>query len=154
MAIKIDTQIDGMPELRRAFSKLPDNLQRRVLFKAIVRNTKVLEQKMKELAPVRDNANQGKSKKYPSRNHPVGYLRASIGTVKSRSGKYPTVWVRPRFKGKWDPWYEHFVMSGTANRKVAPVPFVDMAWDSVGAQVENGLKNDLEQMIQQEINRL
>jgi hypothetical protein len=154
MAIKIDTQINGMPELKKAFSKLSDNLQRRVLLKAIVRNTKVLEQKMKQYAPVRESAAQGNSKKYPSRNHPVGYLRASIGTIKSRAGKYPTVWVRPRFKGKWDPWYEHFVMSGTSNRQVAPVPFVDMAWEAVGKQVESGLKNDLERMIQEEINRL
>jgi hypothetical protein len=152
VAIKVGIEITGLPEVKKQFSYLSDKIQKKVLFRAILQNTKVLENKMKELAPVRTSVG-GISKQYPSRNHPAGYLRASIGTIKSRGTLYPTVWVRPRFRGKWDPWYEHFVMGGTVHIKKIN-PFVDRAWASVGAQVTAGLTNDLERQIQQEIDRL
>lgn len=156
MAITAGISIEGIPELKKQFAKLEDNIQRKVLFRAILKNTKVLENKMKELAPVRGKTHPdtaGNSKRYPSRNHPPGYLRASVGTIKSRAGRYPTVWVRPRFRGKWDPWYEHFPMAGTKDIKETN-PFVDKAWEQVGSQVTAGLTNDLERQIQDEINRL
>lgn len=154
MAINVGIEITGIPELKKQFSRLEDNIQKKVLFRAILKNTKVLENKMKELCPVRKAGTGGISKRYPSRNHPSGYLRASIGTIKSRPGRFPTVWVRPRFRGKWDPWYEHFPIGGTQNYEVRPNPFVDKAWAAVGGQVTSGLMNDLERQIQEEINRL
>lgn len=136
----------------KEFSDLGEAVQKKIFVKVLKNNTRALEGRMKTLAPVSPRGVSGS--KLASRNHPPGYLKASIGTIVGKKGRYPTIWIRPRFRGKWDPWYEHFPMAGTKKMKVAPNPFVDNAWKELGAQVEMGLKTDLEKQIQAEINKL
>ena len=91
---------------------------------------------------------------YASRRHPPGYLKASIGVIVGKGTTFPTIWVRPRFQGSWDPWYEHFPMAGTKKMKKMPNPFVDKAWQEVGGQVEASLEKDLTIEIQRAIDAL
>ena len=148
--IKADPQ--DVEKIKQAFSRLSDNVQNKIMRDVLTQNAKSLLNKMKELCPVSKTG--GRSKMYTSRIHPPGYLRASIGIIKSRRGKYPTIWVRPRFKGKWDPWYEHFPMAGTKKMAKRPNPFVDKAWEATRSTVESGIKNDLTSMIQDRINKI
>jgi HK97 gp10 family phage protein len=139
-------------QIKRQFSALGDRVQKRVFINVLKKNTRALENKMKELAPKSKYGSQGN--RLESRNHPAGYLKASIGTIVSKGTNFPTIWVKPRFKGKWDPWYAHFPMAGTKKMKVAPNPFVDKAWEEAGEGVKAGLLSDLEKQIQAEINKL
>lgn len=142
-----------LAEIKKQFSALDQKIRKKVFVKVLKNNTRVLESKMKELAPVSTSGTSG-NKRYPKRNHPPGYLRATIGTIVSKRGDYPTIWVRPRFKGRWDPWYEHFPMAGTKNYNVEPDPFVDKAWEQVGESVQTGLVTDLEKQIQAVIDKI
>ena len=140
-------------QIRRQFQRLETDVQDRIIKNVLAKEAKVVERKMKELAPKSTTGVTGN--RLASRNHPPGYLKASIGIIKSRKGSYPTVWVRPRFKGKWDPWYKHFPMAGTKNYdKAQPNPFVDRAWDATQAQVRSNIQRNLERLLQQQINRL
>lgn len=139
-------------EVKRQFSALSVTIRKKVFVKVLKNNTRALENRMKALAPVSQHGTSGN--KNPTRNHPPGYLRASIGTIVSRGTDLPTIWVKPRFKGKWDPWYLHFPMAGTKKMKKEPNPFVDKAWGELGETVRTGLLKDLEQQIQAEINKL
>jgi len=153
LTIKVDPK--DVERVKQAFSALSDASQMRVMKDVLVKNAKPLESKMKELCPVSKAG--GRSKKYASRVHPPGYLRASIGIIRSKGNKYPTIWVRPRFKGKWDPWYEHFPMAGTEQMRkkgTAPNPFVDRAWDATRATVEARIRNDMTRMIQERIDKM
>jgi HK97 gp10 family phage protein len=145
-------ELTGNVELQAQFSALQDRIQKRVLIKALKGCTKPLESKMKELCPVSKEGVSGE--RLESRNHPAGYLRATIGTIVGKGDKYPVVWVRPRFGNGHDPWYEHFPMAGTKFMTKQPTPFVDMAWDQMGPEIEASLKDDLEKNIQAEIDRL
>jgi len=150
--ITLQADPKDVEQIKKAFSSLADNVQTRIVRQVLSRNAQPLLRKMRELAPVSKTG--GKSKKYPSRNHPAGYLKASIGIIGSRRGKYPTIWVRPRFTGRWDPWYEHFPMAGTSRMKKPPNPFVDRAWESTRATVEAGIASDMTRMIQERIDKL
>jgi hypothetical protein len=150
--IGVRYEVEGLPELMNQFSALGERIQRRVFMNALKKNAAPLVEKMKELCPVSEHGVNGE--RLESRNHPAGYLKASIGIVVGTGSQYPTVWVRPRFKSVWDPWYEHFPMGGTKVMEKAPVPFVDMAWDEMGAMVQRSLEENLINDIQAEINKL
>lgn len=149
--IQTKIEIVGYQEIIKQFSALDDRIRKKVFVKVLKNNTRVLENRMKTLCPVRKTG--GFSKKYPSRNHPPGYLRASIGTVVGRGLDYPTIWVKPRIRGKWDTWYKHYLMAGTEKIET-PNPFVDKAWEEIGPTVKSGLLTDLGRQIQSEINKL
>jgi HK97 gp10 family phage protein len=150
--IQVDFKMVGNEQLQKQFSALGERVQKRIMIRALKKCTKPLETRMKELAPVSEKGVSGN--KLSSRNHQAGYLKASIGTVVGRGSNFPAVWVRPRFKGKWDPWYMHFPMAGTKRMKKDPNPFVDEAWSQMESQITESLKTDLETNIQNEINRL
>jgi HK97 gp10 family phage protein len=150
--IKIEPDMSDLRAIKQKFSMLSDRVQSTVVRRVFHRAVRPLEKKMKQIAPV--SRSGAVSKQYASRRHPPGYLRASIGTVLSKRGsRYPTVWVGPRFKvGGWDPWYAHFPMFGTKKIK-HPKPFVDQAWDSMRAQIENTIYRELEGNLQAEIDK-
>ena len=150
--IALQFKIEGEDKLKKQFSALGDRVQKKILIRSLKKCSKPLEQRMKDLASV--SRTGGVSKQYPSRNHPPGYLRASVGTIVGRGNEFPAVWVRPRFRGAWDPWYEHFPMAGTKHMTISPNPFVDKAWDEMGAITQAMLQSDLIQNIQDEINRI
>lgn len=151
--IKVEFKMEGMEELQRQFSALGERIQKKVLVRSLKKCAKPLEDRMKANCPVSKTGTTGE--RLASRNHPPGYLRATIGTIVSRGSEFPAIWVRPRFRGNWDPWYEHMVMGGSAAYKDAKAnPFVDKTWQEMGAQVESSLTQDLETNIQDEINRL
>jgi hypothetical protein len=136
----------------KEFSALSDTIRKKVFVKVLKNNTRVLENRMKALCPVSRTGMKG-TKNRPA--HPPGYLRASIGTIVGKGKDFPTIYVKPRFKGKWDPWYEHFPMLGVAGfKETEPHPFVDKAWEEVGGEVKTGLLTDLERQIQFEIDKL
>jgi len=150
--IHIELKPEEVEQIKKQFSALSDTVGKKVFVKVLKNNTRVLENRMKALCPVSKYGSQGN--RLASRNHPPGYLRASIGTIVGKGKEYPAIWVRPRFRGKWDPWYEHFPMAGTKKMKKAPNPFIDKAWEEVGESVKTGLLTDLERQIQAEINKL
>jgi hypothetical protein len=152
--IAVEYKIEGyeIEELQRQFSTLTDAIKRKIVINAIKKCTKPLEDCMRSLCPVSEFGVTNEP--LESRNHPPGYLKASIGTIIGRGTEHPTVWVRPRFTGSLDPWYEHFPMAGTVNMKKLPNPFVDKAWEQTGEIIEASLKQDLENNIQAEIDRL
>jgi len=150
--IHIELKPEEVEQIKKQFSALSDTVGKKVFIKVLKNNTRTLENRMKALCPVSKYGSHGN--RLASRNHPSGYLRASIGTIIGRGKDYPAIWVRPRFRGKWDPWYEHFPMAGTKRRKQPPIPFVDKAWEEVGESVKTGLLTELERQIQAEINKL
>jgi len=151
IAIEIKADPEDIRKARKQFNMLSTSVQDKI-FRAVLRKqAKPVEKKMRFEAPLSDFGS--KSKKYPSRSHPAGHLKASIGIIASRKGKYPTVWVRPRFKGKWNPWYEHFPIGGFGKGET-PDPFIDRAWNATKAGVKSGIKSDMNRMIQERINRL
>jgi HK97 gp10 family phage protein len=135
---------DGAVKLK--LQKISQSIDSKVLFSVLLTSSKVLVDKMRELAPRSERG--GRSKRYASRRHPPGYLKASIGQVKGRGKEYPTVWVRPRFTGGWDPWYAHFPMAGTKQMKKAPNPFVDRAWAEVGSTVKSNITTLINSIVQ------
>jgi hypothetical protein len=142
---------DGAVKLK--LQKISQSIDSKVLFSVLLTSSKVLVDKMRELAPRSERG--GRSKRYASRRHPPGYLKASIGQVKGRGKEYPTVWVRPRFTGGWDPWYAHFPMWGTepmrqAKKRVKkiPNPFVDRAWAEVGSTVKSNITTLINSIVQ------
>jgi hypothetical protein len=149
--IAVGYKFEGLDKLKGQLLTFSDR-EKVAVINALKKCTKPLEDCMKMLCPVSETGVSGE--KIAKRNHPPGYLRASIGTIVSLGPTYPTVWVRPRFTGSLDPWYEHFPMAGTENYTVAPRPFVDEAWGMYGDVVEDSLKNYLEKNIQAEIDRL
>lgn len=153
IAVKIQADPQDVRRARKQFNMLTRDVQDKI-FRAVLRKqAKPVEKKMRELAPVSEHGSS--SKQYGSRSHPAGYLKASIGIIGSRKGKYPTVWVRPRFKGKWDPWYEHFPIGGFGRHEMhTPDPFIDKAWNATKAGVKSGIKSDMDRMVQERINRL
>lgn len=150
--IAVEYKVEGMDKLQEQFSALGEHVQKKVVINALKKCTKPLEDCMKMLCPVSETGVSGE--RLASRNHPPGYLRASIGTIIGRGTEHPTVWVRPRFSSSLDPWYEHFPMAGTKNMTATPRPFVDEAWGMYGDVVGDSLKTDLEKNIQAEIDRL
>lgn len=145
--IKIEAELGDLKKIRKQFNTLSSDVQDKIFRSVLRKHAKPLERKMKELAPVSEYGSKGE---YP---HPKGYLKASIGIIASRKGRYPTVWVRPRFIGKWNPYYVHFVVGGT-RRGIQPNPFIDRAWDATKAGIKSGIHADLSRLIQQRINGL
>jgi len=146
--IQIEARPGDIEKIRKQFNMLSSDVQDKIFRSVLRKHAQPVMKKMKELAPVSQHGVTS-----GNNPHPAGYLKASIGIIGSRKGKYPTVWVRPRFKGKWDPWYEHFPVGGT-RRGVQANPFIDRAWDATKAGVTTGIKMDMSRLIQQRINKL
>jgi len=150
ITIKVDPE--DLRQIKRKFNLLSTKVQDKVLRDVIAKHALPVKKKMKVEVPVSKAGMT--SKRYPKRSHPPGYLKASIGIIRSRrGGKYPTVWIKPRHKGSWDPWYEHFVVGGYWKRDT-PDPFVDRTWIATKSGVKSGIKRDTARMIQDRINRL
>ena len=113
----------------------------------------------KIVSEMRSEAPQSKrgvtDKRYPSRTHPAGTLRKSIG--KAIGGDdIPTMWVSPRRKEKKgaDAWYSHLVIGGKeyGGSRSAPNPFVRRTFDKmepwIRKQLEAKTMSKLKSMLQ------
>lgn len=95
---------------------------------------------MRNQTPVSKSGTKG-NKKYITRNHPAGRLRASIGK-KVGGGEIPVVWVSLNRVRSQDAWYQHIVVGGWeyGGTRHLPNPIVRRTWDAMQAWVEGQLK--------------
>jgi len=132
-------EVIGMDEINRFLDEIPDKI---LAFK-FVQDTYAEVLKMgvvkeaQRLAPV--GTKEVISRQYASRTHKPGNLKRSIGVVRGKSKKYPSVYAGPKSRnvfGKgassYDGWYAHMIEFGHAGRDgkpIPPKPFMRPAWD-------------------------
>jgi len=148
----IKAEVIGADKLTETLNGLAEEMRRNILEDALMAGAMPLLSAMKSAAAVSEKGSRGN--RLSSRNHPAGTLKRSIQILKSREGKFPTIWVKP-VKGKGDPdgWYAKFVEYGHFVRKgmkgvkgkikkgqhvefVRPQPFIRPTYDSMDSSVK------------------
>lgn len=152
-------QIQGFDDLQNKLKKVPDKVKRKEVIKILRRASRDTVKIARSLAP-KDTGQGEKSIKFE-------VLRRS---------KNPAGIVGPRSRGKYDGYYLRlFVIPGHniyrtgfkrsrrgnrvrntrgAKRRVAPVPFMQRAYQITQGKVSNESVTDVEKYIQKQIERL
>ena len=140
-------EIWGLNEIEDLLEKLPTQALKykfvQNTYAIAAQNTTVKE--ARRLAPkaVSKWELKGWRSKY---NHEPGNLKKSIGVIKGKSRKYPSVYIGPRSKlifGKggamsvYDGWYAHMIEFGHKfhGEYIPPKPFMRPAWDGTKKKV-------------------
>lgn len=124
-------EIWGLNEVNDLLEKLPNSLSFKFVQDTYAEIAKMgVLKEAKRLVPVGKKAVV--SKKYASRSHLPGNLKRSLGIIRGKNKKYPTVFAGVRSKnifgrgGRYDGWYAHMIEYGTV--KQPPQPFMRPAW--------------------------
>jgi hypothetical protein len=150
MADSVRLEFKGMKEIEAMFEKM-SQVDRVKFFTKIFNpiGTKIVAE-MKAESPMSRYGST--SKKYPSRNHPAGAFRQSIGK-KLGGTDIPTMWISPNRRGKFDVFYQHMVTGGheLGSSTIPPNPVVRRTYDRmkswIESQCEQRAKDQLKAMI-------
>lgn len=157
MNITVKTLLEGEPQLKRIFEKLPQRVQRKIMLKAMRDASKPMKNMMRTDAP-----NSGRTfttkKNGEEVIHEPGTLIKSIGITNSKS-KMPSIYVGPRYgkKYKYDGYYFSFVTRGTKYIHHTD-PFIQDAFDAtqeiVGVKIKETIWEDMAKVIERESAKL
>jgi HK97 gp10 family phage protein len=152
----VEINMIGMKELEAMLRSMPDQFNYKFLTGA---HKEILKKNLlpvaQLLAPV--GTKRVVSKKYASRTHDPGNLRASLGVgLAPRSRKNAGVWCGPRaeyFRGakKNNAYYAHMVEFG--HEGVSPHPFMRPAFDQTKKQMIASLGDTLIKRMTRQVKR-
>lgn len=136
MADSINMEFSGMREIEAKFSEL-SQIDRLRFFSdifSVIGNRLVRE--VQAATPV--SRYGATSKKYPSRSHPAGAMRKSVGK-KIGGDDYPTMWISHNRRGAVDTYYSRMVIGGheVGNSRTKPNPIIRNTFDKMQPWIES-----------------
>jgi len=145
-------QIEGMEEVIRKITSLPDKTKRLEVLKILRRQMKPIQSAVRNATPQAD-----KPIKFRGKIYPIGNAKKSISIFTGRNKLYPSVYVGPATgkKRKYDAWYLYLLVYGWRdNRSTKQLDYIRKTASPLLPNVTRVMTTDLKKYIDKRITQL